>query len=126
MGSPRSPAGRMEGGTRRSHSHLSGRHLGSGGGRRAATASWPPVAQTLRRVRDSRDGSPWTYFLLLWLAGSSLRFTLLAIPPLLPTIHRDLHLDEKTVGVLTALPVLLLATGAVFGSLLVARLGARR
>lgn len=51
--------------------------------------------------------------------------TVLAIPPLLPAIHRDLHLDEKLVGALTALPVLLLAGAAVLGSLLVARLGAR-
>jgi len=52
--------------------------------------------------------------------------TILAVPPLLPTIHRDLHLSEKLVGALTALPVLLLSAAAVLGSLLVARLGARR
>lgn len=63
---------------------------------------------------------------LLWLAGVSLRLTVLAVPPLLPAIHRSLHLDEATVGGLTSLPVLLLAAGAVPGSLLVARVGARR
>lgn len=52
--------------------------------------------------------------------------TLLAVPPLIPRIHRDLHLSEKAVGALTSLPVLLLAAGAIFGSLLVARVGARR
>ncbi|HLJ66578.1 MAG TPA: MFS transporter [Chloroflexota bacterium] len=52
--------------------------------------------------------------------------TVLAVPPLLPAIHHDLGLDEKLVGALTGLPVLLLAVGSVFGSLLVARLGARR
>ena len=52
--------------------------------------------------------------------------TLLAVPPLIPSIHRDLGLDEKGVSILTGLPVLLLATAAVLGSLLIARLGARR
>lgn len=52
--------------------------------------------------------------------------TVLAVPPVLPAIHRDLHLDEALVGALVGLPVLLLAAGAVWGSLLVARIGARR
>jgi CP family cyanate transporter-like MFS transporter len=67
----------------------------------------------------------WVRLLLLWLGGIDLRLTLLAVPPLIPNIHRDLHLDEKAVGVLVALPVLLLATAAVPGSLLIARLGLR-
>jgi CP family cyanate transporter-like MFS transporter len=48
------------------------------------------------------------------------------VPPLIPAIHRDLGLDEKGVSVLTGLPVLLLAIAAIPGSLLIARLGARR
>ncbi|HTZ36081.1 MAG TPA: MFS transporter [Stellaceae bacterium] len=64
--------------------------------------------------------------LLLWLIGVQLRLTVLAVPPVLPLIHRDLALSEKAVGALSALPVLLLAAGAVPGSLTVARLGARR
>jgi CP family cyanate transporter-like MFS transporter len=52
--------------------------------------------------------------------------TLLAVPPLIPAIHRDLGLDEKGVSILTGLPVLLLAIAAIPGSLLIARLGARR
>ena len=63
--------------------------------------------------------------LLLWLGGIDLRLTMLAVPPLIPLIHHDLHLDEKAVGVLVALPVLLLATAAVPGSLLIAKLGLR-
>ena len=63
--------------------------------------------------------------LLLWLGGVDLRLTLLAIPPLIPNIHHDLHLDEKAVGALVSLPVLLLASAAVPGSLLIARLGLR-
>ena len=48
------------------------------------------------------------------------------MPPVLPLIHRDLALSEKAIGLLSALPVLLLGLAAVPGSLGVARLGARR
>jgi CP family cyanate transporter-like MFS transporter len=64
--------------------------------------------------------------LILWLSAASLRITILALPPLLPAIHRDLRLDETMVGILSALPVLLLAAASVSGSLLIARVGARR
>jgi CP family cyanate transporter-like MFS transporter len=67
----------------------------------------------------------WIRLLLLWLGGIDLRLTLLAVPPVIPLIHHDLHLDEKAVGALVSLPVLLLATAAVPGSLLIARLGVR-
>jgi len=63
--------------------------------------------------------------ILLWLGGIDLRLTLLAVPPLIPNIHHDLHLDEKAVGALVSLPVLLLASAAVPGALLIARLGLR-
>ncbi|MBV9598534.1 MAG: MFS transporter [Chloroflexi bacterium] len=63
---------------------------------------------------------------LLWLAGNDLRITLLAVPPVLPLIHADLQLDEKGVAALSGLPLLLLGIAAVPGSLLIARLGARR
>lgn len=68
----------------------------------------------------------WLALSLLWWAGISLRLTLLAVPPLLPTIHHDLHLTETAVGTLTAIPVLVLAVASIPGSLLVSRLGARR
>jgi MFS transporter, CP family, cyanate transporter len=63
---------------------------------------------------------------LLWLAGTNLRVTLLAVPPVLPLIHSELHLDEKGVAALSGLPVLLFGIAAVPGSLLIARVGARR
>lgn len=62
---------------------------------------------------------------LLWLGGIDLRLTMLAIPPVVPLIHRQLNLDEKAVGALVSGPVLILALAAVPGSLLVARLGMR-
>jgi CP family cyanate transporter-like MFS transporter len=63
--------------------------------------------------------------LLLWLGGIDLRLTMLAVPPLIPLIHRELNLDEKAVGALVSLPVLLLAVAAVPGALLIAKLGVR-
>ena len=62
---------------------------------------------------------------LLLLGGISVRLTMLAVPPLIPLIHHDLHLDEKAVGALVSLPVLVLAIAAVPGSLLIAKLGVR-
>jgi MFS transporter, CP family, cyanate transporter len=67
----------------------------------------------------------WVRLLLLWLGGMDLRLTLLAVPPVIPLIHHDLHLDEKAVGALVSLPVLLLAAAAVPGALLIAKLGVR-
>jgi CP family cyanate transporter-like MFS transporter len=63
--------------------------------------------------------------LLLWLGGICLRLTMLAVPPLIPLIHHDLHLDEKGVGALVSLPILVLALASVPGSLLIAKLGVR-
>jgi MFS transporter, CP family, cyanate transporter len=63
--------------------------------------------------------------LLLWLGGVDLRLTMLAVPPLIPLIHHELHLDEKAVGALVSLPVLLLAAAAVPGALLIAKFGVR-
>jgi CP family cyanate transporter-like MFS transporter len=67
----------------------------------------------------------WVRLLLLWLGGINLRVTILAVPPLVPLIHRDLHLDEKGIGALVSLPILLLAVATVPGSLLIAKLGLR-
>ena len=67
----------------------------------------------------------WVRLLLLWLGGIDMRLTMLAVPPLIPLIHRELHLDEKAVGALVSGPVLLLAIAAVPGSLLIARFGVR-
>jgi CP family cyanate transporter-like MFS transporter len=63
---------------------------------------------------------------LLWIGGVASRLPILAIPPVLPLIHDDLHLSETEVGLLVGLPLGLFAVAAVPGSLLVARLGVRR
>lgn len=69
--------------------------------------------------------SATTLFTLLWLSGLGLRLTLLAVPPLIPLIHADLHLSETEVGTLGTLPSLLFAAAAIPGSALIARFGAR-
>lgn len=66
-----------------------------------------------------------TALLLLWLAGTGLRLTILAVPPVLPLIHDELNLSATQVGILTGLPAMLFALAAVPGSLLIARLGVR-
>jgi MFS transporter, CP family, cyanate transporter len=63
--------------------------------------------------------------LLLWLGGVDTRLTMLAVPPLIPLIHRELHLDEKSIGALVSGPVLIFAIVSIPGSLLIARLGVR-
>jgi CP family cyanate transporter-like MFS transporter len=67
---------------------------------------------------------PLAALVLLWLAGVALRLTILAVPPVIPLIHNDLHLTETQVGILSGLPMVLFAGAAIAGSLLIARLGA--
>ena len=66
-----------------------------------------------------------TSLLLLWLAGTALRLTILAVPPVIPLIHDELNLSATQIGILTGLPSMLFAIAAVPGSLLIARLGVR-
>src|SRR6478609_5436425 len=63
--------------------------------------------------------------LLLWLSGTALRFTILAVPPVIPLIHDEMNLSATQVGILTGLPSMLFAIAAVPGALLIARLGVR-
>src|SRR5882757_3728255 len=68
--------------------------------------------------------TPVRALLLLWLGGVALRLTILAVPPVIPLIHDDLHLSETQVGILSGIPMVLFAAAAIAGSLMVARLGA--
>jgi len=79
------------------------------------------------RAPTSEETSPirvLTCIALLWLAGNGLRITILAVPPVIPLIHADLHMSETEVGILSGLPPVLFALAAVPGSLLIARFGA--
>lgn len=60
---------------------------------------------------------------LLFLAGIAMRLTLLAVPPLIPLIHEELHMSETQIGLLIGLPLAVFAVAAVPGSLLIARIG---
>ena len=48
---------------------------------------------------------------------------MLAIPPVIPLLHADLHLTETQIGWLSSLPPMLFAVAAVPGALLIARVG---
>jgi CP family cyanate transporter-like MFS transporter len=61
---------------------------------------------------------------LLFLAGVAMRLTLLAMPPVIPLVHDELHMSETQIGLLIGLPLAVFAIAAVPGSLLVARIGA--
>lgn len=62
---------------------------------------------------------------LLWLAGAYLRIPILVAPPLAPFISQDLGLSQTLTGALTTLPILMLAIGAMPGSLAISRIGPR-
>jgi CP family cyanate transporter-like MFS transporter len=47
----------------------------------------------------------------------------LAIPPVVPLLHTDLHLSETSIGWLSSLPPMLFAIAAVPSALIIARLG---
>ncbi len=64
-----------------------------------------------------------TALVLLWLSGACLRLTVLAIPPVVPLLHADLHLSETEIGWLSSLPPMLFAVAAVPGAILIARFG---
>lgn len=62
---------------------------------------------------------------LLWLAGVYLRIPVLVAPPLAPFISDELDLTQALTGALTTLPILMLAIGAMPGSLAISRIGPR-
>src|SRR5271166_3950380 len=91
------------------------------------------AAGRCRRLRKAPRGNrPMTSkqtnlirYALLWWAGSSLRITILAVPPLILAISNELHLQATEVGLLTGLPIAMFALAALPGSLLMARLGSQ-
>ena len=48
---------------------------------------------------------------------------MLAVPPVVPLLHADLHLSETDIGWLSSLPPMLFAIAAVPGAMLIARFG---
>ena len=77
--------------------------------------------------RQSRRATPGPVILvLLWLVGINLRTVVLSVPPTLPALHHALALSYTAAGLLTSLPVLIMAAGAIPGAYLVSRVGARQ
>jgi MFS transporter, CP family, cyanate transporter len=87
------------------------------GGMDAVTVS------TANESRPSSAGRDAFALLLLWLCGVCLRITVLAIPPVVPLLHADLHLSETDIGWLSSLPPMLFALAAIPGAVLIARFG---
>ena len=58
--------------------------------------------------------------------GVNLRTVILGVPPTLPALHRVMSLSYSGGGLLTSLPLLLMAVGALPGAYLIGRVGARR
>src|SRR2546426_11103622 len=75
--------------------------------------------------RHSRRATPGVTLLLLWLVGVNLRTLILGVPPTLPALHRALNLSYSAAGLLTSLPVFLMAAGALPGAPPVAPIGPR-
>jgi len=64
-------------------------------------------------------------FCLLWTCGLCLRLTVLAVPPVISMIQRDLHLSGTEIGLLSGIPVVVFAIVATPGSIMIARIGVR-
>ena len=82
-----------------------------------SSAQSQPVGQPFGRL--SR------FLCLLFIAGVAMRITLLAVPPVIPLVHEELHMSETQIGLLIGLPLAVFAIAAVPGSLLIARIGSR-
>jgi MFS transporter, CP family, cyanate transporter len=63
---------------------------------------------------------------LLWLAGAALRVSLLAVPPVIALLRSDLAMSATAIGVLSGLPMIMIATAAIPGSLAISKFGALR
>ncbi|HLH60085.1 MAG TPA: MFS transporter [Ktedonobacteraceae bacterium] len=77
---------------------------------------------------DERITLPWRRFVvcaLIVAAGFNLRSVMLAVPPVLPLIQHDLGLSYTGTGLLTALPVLVLACLAWPSGFFIDRVGSR-
>ncbi|OEY66170.1 CynX/NimT family MFS transporter [Marinobacter sp. X15-166B] len=82
------------------------------------------MLNTLAKARPARSQLVLSG-VLLWLAGFYLRIPILVAPALAPSIADDLGLTQALTGALTTLPILMLAIGAMPGSLAISRFGPR-
>jgi CP family cyanate transporter-like MFS transporter len=95
-----------------------------------ATDSATPSSGTSILVADHDEqvtdrGRTLLVFALIILVGVNLRSVILAVPPVLPLIQRDLRLSYTATGLLTSLPLLLMCAFALPAGLLAGRFGGR-
>src|SRR5271156_3272356 len=90
--------------------------------RRTIALPMPPARTS---AADDSVGRLIKLLCVLWLAGVAMRMTILAMPPVIPLVHDELHMSETQVGLLIGLPLAIFALAAVPGSLLIANVGAR-
>lgn len=90
-------------------------------------ASFPETSDTAPHAEQVHGlGRTLFVFALIVFVGMNLRSGILAVPPVLPLIQRDLHLSYTATGLLTSLPLLLMGGVALPAGLLAGRLGGRR
>src|SRR6476469_1789230 len=82
------------------------------------------VAEHIEQVTGR--GRTLLVFALIVFVGVNLRSVILAVPPVLPLIQRDLRLSYTATGLLTSLPLLLMCAFALPAGLLAGRFGGRR
>jgi MFS transporter, CP family, cyanate transporter len=61
---------------------------------------------------------------LLWLAGAALRVSVLAVPPVIAFLRADLSMSATEIGILSGLPMIMIALAAMPGSLAISKFGA--
>ncbi|HKN08464.1 MAG TPA: MFS transporter, partial [Pseudomonadota bacterium] len=61
---------------------------------------------------------------LLWLAGAALRVSVLAVPPVIAFLRADLSMSAIEIGILSGLPMIMIALAAMPGSLAISKFGA--
>lgn len=63
-------------------------------------------------------------YVLLWLSGTAIRIPILAIPPILPYLQNELKMSGTELGLLSGIPMIVLAIIALPGSTIVRSVGA--
>jgi MFS transporter, CP family, cyanate transporter len=61
---------------------------------------------------------------LLWVSGAALRVSILAVPPVITFLRADLQMSATEIGILSGLPMIMIAGAAMPGSLAIAKFGA--
>ena len=61
---------------------------------------------------------------LLWFSGAALRVSILAVPPVITFLRADLAMSATEIGILSGLPMIMIAAAAIPGSLAIAKFGA--